>query len=75
MNRSSFLQLAGAALLARPAFAQTGTRMHTRKIPSTGELLPVVGCGTWQTFDVGPAPPSARHAPRCSRCCSRRVAR
>jgi len=62
MNRSSFLQLAGAALLARPAFAQTGTRMHTRKIPSTGELLPVVGCGTWQTFDVGPAP--AERAPR-----------
>src|SRR5690606_20196361 len=24
-----------------------------RKIPSTGELLPVVGLGTWQTFDVG----------------------
>ncbi|WP_085934776.1 aldo/keto reductase [Enhydrobacter aerosaccus] len=27
--------------------------MHKRKIPSTGEELPVVGCGTWQTFDVG----------------------
>jgi diketogulonate reductase-like aldo/keto reductase len=25
----------------------------TRKIPSTGEALPVVGLGTWQTFDVG----------------------
>src|SRR3982751_4547886 len=61
-TRSSFLHLAGAALLARPAFAQTGARMHTRKIPSTGELLPVVGCGTWQTFDVGPAP--AERAPR-----------
>ncbi|XOV94248.1 MAG: aldo/keto reductase [Bacteroidota bacterium] len=24
-----------------------------RKIPSSGELLPVVGVGTWQTFDVG----------------------
>lgn len=24
-----------------------------RPIPSTGELLPVVGVGTWQTFDVG----------------------
>jgi len=62
MNRSSFLQLAGAALLARPAFAQTGARMHTRKIPSTGELLPVVGCGTWQTFDVGSTP--AERSPR-----------
>lgn len=27
--------------------------MHTRKIPSTGEMLPVIGLGTWQTFDVG----------------------
>jgi aryl-alcohol dehydrogenase-like predicted oxidoreductase len=25
----------------------------TRKIPSTGERLPVIGIGTWQTFDVG----------------------
>ncbi len=27
--------------------------MMRRPIPSTGEMLPVVGCGTWQTFDVG----------------------
>jgi diketogulonate reductase-like aldo/keto reductase len=27
----------------------------TRPIPSTGELLPVVGLGTWQAFDVGPS--------------------
>ena len=27
--------------------------MLKRPIPSTGELLPVMGCGTWQTFDVG----------------------
>ena len=27
--------------------------MLTRPIPSTGEKLPVIGCGTWQTFDVG----------------------
>jgi len=25
----------------------------TRPIPSTGEALPVIGLGTWQTFDVG----------------------
>lgn len=24
----------------------------TRKIPATGEMLPVIGLGTWQTFDV-----------------------
>jgi diketogulonate reductase-like aldo/keto reductase len=28
----------------------------TRPIPSTGELLPVIGLGTWQTFDVGASP-------------------
>jgi len=26
---------------------------RARAIPSSGELLPVVGLGTWQTFDVG----------------------
>ena len=30
--------------------------MQTRKIPSTGEQLPVVGCGTWRVFDVGSSP-------------------
>jgi aryl-alcohol dehydrogenase-like predicted oxidoreductase len=30
--------------------------MLTRPIPSTGEALPVIGLGTWQTFDVGPSP-------------------
>ena len=27
--------------------------MRTRKIPRTGEAIPVIGLGTWQTFDVG----------------------
>jgi diketogulonate reductase-like aldo/keto reductase len=27
--------------------------MLTRPIPSTGEPVPVLGCGTWQAFDVG----------------------
>ena len=28
--------------------------MHTRLIPSTGEPLPVIGCGTYRGFDVRP---------------------
>ncbi len=28
--------------------------MLTRPIPATGEPLPVIGCGTWRTFDVRP---------------------
>lgn len=29
--------------------------MLTRIIPSSGEAIPAIGLGTWQTFDVGPA--------------------
>ena len=29
--------------------------MLRRSIPSTGEMLPVIGCGTWRAFDVRPA--------------------
>lgn len=35
------------------ADAAKGAQMHTRQIPSTGEAMPVVGLGTWQTFDIG----------------------
>lgn len=31
-------------------------RMHTRPIPATGALLPVIGLGTWRGFDVGGQP-------------------
>ncbi|WP_295134711.1 aldo/keto reductase [uncultured Reyranella sp.] len=30
--------------------------MHQRRIPSSGEMLPVVGVGTWRTFDAGGKP-------------------
>ena len=37
-----------------PCSAAASSRaMHTRPIPKSGEALPVVGVGTWQTFDVG----------------------
>jgi hypothetical protein len=32
------------------------TPLLTRRIPASGESLPVIGLGTWQTFDVGPSP-------------------
>lgn len=35
--------------------------MLMRPIPSSGELVPAIGLGTWQSFDVGPAP--AERAP------------
>ena len=31
--------------------------MVTRAIPSSGEKLPVIGLGSWSTFDVGPSSP------------------
>ncbi|MCE9668974.1 aldo/keto reductase [Myxococcus stipitatus] len=37
-----------------PASTPRTDPMLTRPIPKTGEALPVIGLGTWQTFDVGP---------------------
>ncbi len=55
LGRNAFLRLAGAAsVLGSPAYGQT--KMMTRAIPSTGEALPVIGLGTWQTFDIGEKP-------------------
>ncbi|MFC0253860.1 aldo/keto reductase [Massilia consociata] len=55
-----------ASLLALPAAAlpvslraQTRPALLTRAIPSSGEQLPVVGLGSWITFNVG-RDPSAR---------------
>lgn len=57
MSRAQFLRLAmagalGAGFGGRIDAAAPGP-MHTRAIPSSGERLPVIGVGTWQTFDVG----------------------
>jgi diketogulonate reductase-like aldo/keto reductase len=48
---------ASAAALGLPshALAQAGAPI-TRKIPSSGEAIPVVGLGTWITFNVGNDP-------------------
>ena len=47
-----------ASLLALPAFAHAQGRpaLLTRAIPSSGEQLPVVGLGSWITFNVGRDP-------------------
>jgi diketogulonate reductase-like aldo/keto reductase len=42
-----------AAALFRPLSALAHAAPITRPIPSTGEQLPVVGLGTWITFNVG----------------------
>ncbi len=40
--------------LAQAASALPAEQMHRRVIPSSGEPLPVVGCGTYVGFDVAP---------------------
>jgi aryl-alcohol dehydrogenase-like predicted oxidoreductase len=61
LTRRAFVRLtaAGAAAVAlttrggRDARAEEKKPMIARTIPRTGEALPVIGLGTWQTFDVG----------------------
>ncbi|HEV2095411.1 MAG TPA: aldo/keto reductase, partial [Chthoniobacterales bacterium] len=63
MSRRTATRLLGfgaAAVLLRNlqsygAETDAKSPMLTRSIPSTGEQLPVIGLGTWQTFDVGPS--------------------
>lgn len=56
MKRRHFLQAATVACVS-PKVSQAvptlNASMLTRAIPSSGERLPVIGLGTWQTFDVG----------------------
>lgn len=55
-GRRRFLRcLAGlaAAGLIKPALSAVSGQAIMRGIPSSGEKLPVIGLGTWLTFDVG----------------------
>lgn len=47
--------LASPLFAARPALA-ADERVDMRRIPSTGAEIPVVGLGTWMTFNVGSDP-------------------
>src|ERR1700674_4859849 len=47
---------AGATLAALPRVAVAASATLSRPIPASGEPLPVVGLGTWVTFDVSDAP-------------------
>ena len=49
-RRRALLGVLAAGALVKPARAAP---LATRAIPATGEALPIIGVGTWQTFDVG----------------------
>ena len=64
IDRREALLLTGAALVAPSVLAQEAkpegkpkpkptSRLITRKIPATGEDVPVIGLGTSGAFDVG----------------------
>ena len=64
VSRRQWLALvaAGAAAGAMTSSAgRAAPAMLMRAIPATRETIPVVGLGTWQTFDVGPS--SSARAP------------
>ncbi|MCW1914086.1 aldo/keto reductase [Luteolibacter sp. GHJ8] len=56
MTRRDSIRVLAAGATSMPAIAadDASPQMNTRAIPSSGEKLPVIGMGTWQTFDVGP---------------------
>jgi diketogulonate reductase-like aldo/keto reductase len=63
-RRAAVVIGAGAAGLLVPGIGRAESekdRGMQRAIPSSGEKLPVIGLGTWQVFDVGPA--AAERAP------------
>ncbi|MFN0253420.1 MAG: aldo/keto reductase [Kofleriaceae bacterium] len=62
-SRRQVLALGGLAALPRLGFAKDGKLATTvsepilRAIPSTGEKVPAIGLGSWQTFDVDDVAP------------------
>ena len=53
---------AGIAAAATHPRAQPVALRSVRRIPASGEAIPVVGLGTWLTFDVGGVESAARRA-------------
>src|SRR5207245_11539274 len=55
LTRGEVLGLMAAAA-ALPAGAGAASHTLRRPVPSSGEMIPMVGLGTWRVFDVGGSP-------------------
>ena len=53
MNRRTLLGLLAAPLIHPRTSLSQAHSVVTKPIPSSGEALPVIGLGSWRTFDVG----------------------
>ncbi len=57
ISRLSFLKTSSAAslsmMLSNSFFSTPQSKMIIRRIPSSGEMIPAIGLGSWITFDVG----------------------
>lgn len=50
---STLFMLGGLPALAQPVRPPEPGQLLTKQIPSTGEEIPIIGMGTWVTFNVG----------------------
>lgn len=56
LSRRTVLRLMAAAAAGGAPGSARAAALLQRPIPSSGETIPAVGLGTWQTFDVGASP-------------------
>ena len=60
LNRRAFLRsmaaIGAAVPFVRPRISAASSAARTKAIPSTGERIPVIGMGSWLTFNVGGDP-------------------
>jgi len=61
-RRKALQRLAALPLLARMKPSAAATALLARPIPAGGELLPAVGLGTWQVFDIAGQPAEIEQA-------------